>query len=331
MLGMLGLFIDTSTWLDIAGRVDGQKVIAPLRVLKHQGKLELFVPAVVVEEFERNRPTVESTVRDKVHGRFRELRADIRRLAGAADRQNWLEAMSYHLPLVSAGALQNFSEVAALLRGGRTVEPMPADYARVVQRGLAKRAPFHQSKNSVADALLIEMYGSLLQDCEEAIDQYCFATSNYKDFSLPNGDRHLPHADLAEFFTGGSRYAYAVEGVVATLADYFGDEFHDEVAEVELATIEPRSLAEIIEAEQEFFDKVWYVRKLILMEKIEAGEENPSPPDIAEAMDAAMREIEARYGAEDVGPWDDWGWGFVHGKLSALRWVLGAEWDFLDT
>lgn len=34
-----------------------------------------------------------------------------------------------------------------------------------------------------------------------------------------------------------------------------------------------------------------------------------------------MRE---RYG-DDIGPWDDWGWGFVNGKLSALRWVLGDE------
>ncbi len=48
-----------------------------------------------------------------------------------------------------------------------------------------------------------------------------------------------------------------------------------------------RTLGEILEAEQEYFDK--------------------------------------------VGPSDDWGWGFVSGKLSALRWVLGRERDFLDT
>jgi hypothetical protein len=55
------------------------------------------------------------------------------------------------------------------------------------------------------------------------------------------------------------------------------------------------------------------------------------PRQAAQSMGDARRVIEERYGADNVGPWDDWGWGFVHGKLSALRWVLGSDWDFLDT
>lgn len=30
-------------------------------------------------------------------------------------------------------------------------------------------------------------------------------------------------------------------------------------------------------------------------------------------------------------PEDDFERGMWHGKLSTLRWVLGSEWDFLDT
>jgi hypothetical protein len=36
-------------------------------------------------------------------------------------------------------------------------------------------------------------------------------------------------------------------------------------------------------------------------------------------------------GAENLGPYTDFEWGMINGKLSALRWVTGSEWDFLDT
>jgi hypothetical protein len=39
--------------------------------------------------------------------------------------------------------------------------------------------------------------------------------------------------------------------------------------------------------------------------------------------------VENKY--EDTGPWSDFEWGMINGKLSALRWVLGDEWDMLDT
>ena len=45
----------------------------------------------------------------------------------------------------------------------------------------------------------------------------------------------------------------------------------------------------------------------------------------------AKRDAEKRFGKKNLGPWSDFEWGMLNGKLSALRWVLGDDWDMLDT
>src|SRR6266568_8057354 len=137
---MLRLLIDTSVWLDLAKRRDGQKWIVPLRVLMFQRKLELLVPSLVVDEFERNRPRAEAAVTDNVRERFRLLRRDLHEFGGD-DSHQWLEEMAHQIPLVSAMTVQNFSEISELLRRARRVEPTELEQSRVIQRGLEKKAP----------------------------------------------------------------------------------------------------------------------------------------------------------------------------------------------
>lgn len=48
------------------------------------------------------------------------------------------------------------------------------------------------------------------------------------------------------------------------------------------------------------------------------------------ALKAAKR-TERLLGEGNVGPWTDFEWGMISGKLSAIRWVLGDEWDMLDS
>ena len=110
---------------------------------------------------------------------------------------------------------------------------------------------------------------------------------------------------------------------------------------------EPRKLSEILEAEHTLFRQVWYNRHWNLRCAIESGEHrvvareewdaNPGRhQDMtvntiwASALAAAKR-TEDEVDLENLGPWDDFEWGMLNGKLSALRWVLGSEWDFLDT
>jgi hypothetical protein len=89
-----------------------------------------------------------------------------------------------------------------------------------------------------------------------------------------------------------------------------------------------RSLKNISEAEGEFFDKVWFNRHE--GNRIKNNFDNYTPKIKEQAIRAAKKVIK-KYGRENLGPWDDIEWGIVLGKLSALRWVMGDEWDNFDS
>jgi hypothetical protein len=328
---VLYLLVDTSAWLDVARRRDGQKWIVPIRVLCHQGQLELLVPAVVVDEYERNRARIEAAMTASVNERFRLLRQDLSEYggAGSATSVELIRGLQHQVPLISAMTTRNFDEIAELLARGRRLVPSPEEYQQVVERGLEKRAPLHLDRNNVADALLVEMYGSAMRSGGRE-DVFCFVTSNTRDFSAQD-ERH-PHPDLAELFDNvdRSRYYKGVEGLALALRDYFGEEF-DELVEESDFEEEPRQLVEILEAEAEFFERVSFQRA-INREARQRGNEPWTFDELRETVGARRKAVLDHYGGVDMfGPYSDFEWGMINGKLSALRWVLGSEWDFLDT
>lgn len=81
------------------------------------------------------------------------------------------------MPLIGAMTTRNFDDIADLLRTGRELEPTDVERGRVVQRGLDKQVPFHRPRNSVADALLIELYATAVRGADLSVEPHAFVTS----------------------------------------------------------------------------------------------------------------------------------------------------------
>lgn len=331
---MQHLLIDTSTWLDVSKRRDGQRWIVALRVLIHQGEVELMVPSLVIDEFERSRERIETSMTTSVAQRFKLIRQDLDNYGGTGneDALRVTEDLARHVPLIGAMTTRNFDDVLELLRAGRRIEPTAATRSAVIERGLAKRAPFHRSRNSVVDALLIELYAAAVSVVDLASEPHAFVTSNSEDFSLPGGDKRQPHSDIAAIFAeGGSEYALGVDGLNQALLEKFGPELEELFAETDF-TEEPRRLDEIMEAEKQLFDRVWYHRSLQHEYQLEDAGDQAEIERLRAVAGPGRKRVEQTYAQPgELGPYTDFELGMLNGKLSALRWVLGSEWDFLDT
>ncbi len=133
------------------------------------------------------------------------------------------------------------------------------------------------------------------------------------------------------FAADGSTYGLGVEGLNQALLDYFGDEIEELFAENYFEE-EPRRLDEIVEAERQLFDRIWYHRSLQHEYRLEDAGDDAGIEHLLEIAGPGRQRVEELYAEPgQLGPYTDFELGMLNGKLSALRWVLGSEWDFLDT
>lgn len=81
-----------------------------------------------------------------------------------------------------------------------------------------------------------------------------------------------------------------------------------------------RSKNEIQKYEREALEKAWFDRTRV-----------DNDPEIEEVREENVGRILATYADIPEGGYNNWESGYWNGILSALRWVLGEERDFLDT
>lgn len=344
----LRLLIDTCVWLDLAKDYRQLPLLDALLVMRDAGDLEIILPEIIVEEFNRNKDRIISESKRSLSSHFKLVRDAMLKFAQEDGRDvvlQQLREVDHRIALGGEAVNDAIGIIEKIFESVPRIKLTDTVKARAADRAIAKLAPFHRQRNGIDDAIIIEAYVDALASKPNADDIYAFVTHNIHDFSERGNDTRLPHPDLAVLFDStNSRYATSL----GPLIGQFAEDLLEEVKFEREFNQEPRKLSELLEAEYKLFKQVWYNRHWNRRISIEEGKHklvsrdewdkllpkertNVTLDTIWEGALASAKRTEDELGPDDIGPWSDFEWGMINGKLSAIRWMLGDDWDMLDT
>ena len=330
----LKLLIDTSVWLDLAKDPRHLPLLDALFAMTEAGEVELIVPQVILNEFARNRDRVMASSRASLSSHFKRVKDAIVQFAPEDGYDEVLKQLNEIDHRIATGGEAVNEAMGLIEKLFTTTEPVPVSEsvkARAADRAIAKVAPFHRQVNGIGDAIIIETYVDAFAE-REGDDVLAFVTHNIHDFSQRGADTRV-----------ASRYS---TNLGAFLNEYASDLIKEITFDREYSQ-ESRALSQLLEAEDKLTTQIWYGRKWGIIAAVESGKKKRVPREVWEAstpeerrgmivdeiwdgMIAAVKSAEEQY-PDELGPWTDFEWGMLSGKLSAIRWVLGDEWDMLDT
>jgi predicted nucleic acid-binding protein len=339
---MFHLLIDTCVWLDLAKDHNKDTLLTVLTELIERKQVVLIVPQTIVDEFNRNKDHVAKDGIKSLSSAIKRAQNAVRQMGDPKKRnlmERYLGDISYKIPQLGDQAIDTLTLVAKLLRKATVIPTSDSVKVKAAQRGIEGKAPFHKSKNSINDAILIETYAEYKNSEDMSGRRFAIVTHNKHDFSSFSDER-LPHPDIAGIFSK-IKSIYSIN-LGETLRRIMPELVTDIMMESEFEFVPPTQ-SEILKAEGDLLNKIWYNRHHNWLYEIEQGEHRiiprsaykgdikTTPEDIFQRARKAAKKLERKYPPGELGPWDDFEWGMLNGKLSALRWVLGEEWDSLDT
>jgi hypothetical protein len=345
---MFHVLIDTSVWLDLAEDQKQTPLLSVVEELISDGLMKLIMPSIVISEFRKNRNRVAKSSAKSLSTHFQLVKDAIRKTDGDTKRKelvlSHLSDVDHRIPILGGAAEGTLERIDKILATATIVEASDAVKLRAADRALHRKAPcHHENKNSMADAVLIETYFECVRAAPSR-QRFAFVSHNKHDFSLMNGNQKLPHADLAASFSRiKSMYFINLSECLRRI-----DPMRVTYAMWEQEWMEsPRTLTEMLKAMDRLTTQVWYNRHKNLAWSIAKGKhkivsraewdntklngQTHTVEDIWKGALRAAKKAERKLGKGNFGPWTDFEWGMINGKLSALRWMLGDDWDQLDT
>ena len=341
---MIKLLIDTCVWLDIAKKTKGEKILDLLLEFIEREEISLICPDIIISEFNRNKDRIIFDAGKSLSSHFKKVKEMVVTHGNKDLKEKVLSQLNdidYRIPTFGENAFSSIQRIKELIKKSEKIPLTDEIKLRATQRAIDKKAPFHLSKNSINDAIIIESYLEYKLKNKSQEFKLIFVTHNKNDFSLKSGNQKIPHKDLSNIFDS-SKSQYFIN-----LPEALNSINSELVKNIEFENdwvFESRGLTEMIEIERELEQKIWYNRHQVLVSKIEKGEikiinrkdfdiktaDITIVDDIWEGAKKSAKAVEKKYGIKNL-YYDDFEWGMLNGKLSALRWIAGDEWDSLYT
>jgi hypothetical protein len=161
------LLLDTCVWLDLAGSDANEPLLGALETLCRQHVIDIIVPQIVRDEFASNKDRVIRESGRSLAGVLRRARVavwthgDKRKRRNAAAVLDDIEHKLNNSPDNTAQAIARIEKifVDSIWCGTNDEATLLAS-----NRALQKKAPFHNGRNNFADALILELYGQMVEN-----------------------------------------------------------------------------------------------------------------------------------------------------------------------
>lgn len=332
---MFNILIDTCVWLDLADKPQQTALMSPLEGLLSYGGINILVPRIVLEEFKRNRSRVAEKSTKGLSTHINLVKDAVRRSNGDKRKKDrmleYLSDIGRRGAEVGGSAKATLDRIEEILGAFPIIETSDAARIRAADRALARKGPCHQDKNSMADALIIETYFETVK-AGAPRERFAFVTHNKHDFSAVGGDDRQPHVDIASGFSK-IRSMYFTN--LSACLHKVNPEFVSEILYMDSFEDDPRPVSEVMHWVDRLTTQVWLSRhkmrelgieqgrtKIVTREEWEKGTKNNYDAIVDEIWKGALKaakKAEKELGPDNIGRYDDFEWGMVSGKLSALR------------
>jgi PIN domain len=155
------LMIDTCVWLDLAKDYSQRSLLSALEELVRMGQVSLLTPLLVVEEFKRNKDRIIDESGRSIGSTLRRAKEMLTKLGNEKEKSEairQLNEIDQQSVNYRDAASEGVKRIEKLFNGSVQVRTTPDIKLAAAERAIKNKAPFHRQRNSMNDAMIIEMF-----------------------------------------------------------------------------------------------------------------------------------------------------------------------------